>query len=772
MPARPRLHALAALLMSLVAAPAAPAQAPAARAPARAPADARVESLLRRMTLEEKVGQMTQVTIGVVAAPGDAQRPGRVALDPKKLREAVVTYRVGSLLNVLDGSLPAEGWQQLVRDIQDVATKETRLGIPVIYGVDFVHGANYLTTGTMFPHGTGMGATFDAALARRAGEITAAEAEAAGLPWNFAPVLDVARQPLWPRFYEAFGEDPLLAARLGAANIEGMQASGAVAATMKHYLSYGTPRSGRDRTPSFLTAREVREVILPPFRAAVAAGARTVMVNSGEIDGRPVHASRYWLTDVLRGELGFRGVVVTDWADIIFLHTRHRVAPTLKDAVRMAVEAGVDMSMTPDDYDFAGLLVQLVREGTIPERRIDESVRRILQLKADVGLLDRPYPDAARTAGAGTPEHRAVARDAARAAMVLLKNEARALPLRRGARVLVAGPGAQSLTAVSGGWTHVWQGTDEARFAPGTPTVLDAVRRRAGEVRVVGRAGFAEPTDAEIAAAAEAARGMDAAVVVLGETGYAEWVGDVDDLTLPSAQRRLAQAVIATGTPTILVLLEGRPRVVRDVVDGARAVVFGGWPGPEGAEALAEVLFGEVNPSGKLPFTYPRHPNALTTYDHKFTEALDGGFTRKEGGFAPEWPFGHGLSYTTFAYRDLAVDREQVGPGDRLTVSVTVTNTGDRAGKESVLLFSRQHYAAITPSVRRLRAFEKVELAPGASRTVRFTLPARDLAYVGADGRPVLEPGAFDVMVGGLARTFQVTGPAPAATGRRRAAVR
>ncbi len=496
---------------------AAPAVAPAQPLTREAPPpalDRRVDALLARMTLEEKVGQMTQLTVGAVATPAAEQRPGRLALDARKLREAVVARHVGSVLNVLDAALSVEGWHAVVREIQDVATQETRLGVPVLYGIDFIHGANYTLGGTIFPHNLALAATFDAALARRTGEVAGTEALASGLPWNFAPVLDVGRQPLWPRFYETFGEDPLVAGRLGSAFIAGSQAAG-VAATMKHYLGYGAPRSGRDRTPLALTEREVREVILPPFRAAVAAGARTVMVNSGEIDGEPVHASRLWLTDVLRGELGFEGVVVTDWEDIIFLHTRHRVAATMKDAVRMAVAAGVDMSMTPNDFGFADELLALVREGTVPEWRIDESVRRILTLKAELGLLDRPYPDASLASHVGAAPARDAVRQAARDAVVLLKNEADVLPLTRGARVLVTGPAANSLTALNGGWTYTWQGTDASLFPAGVPSLLDAIRAHVGgagggEVRFVGnadaRAPFADPTDADVAVAVAAAR--------------------------------------------------------------------------------------------------------------------------------------------------------------------------------------------------------------------------------------------------------------------------
>lgn len=727
-----------------------------AQTPREAAVRARVDALVARMTLEEKVGQMTQLSIHALAAEGGPQRDS-IRLDPRKLREAVVDRHVGSLLNVVGGSLSVEGWHRLIGEIQDVATKETRLGIPVLYGIDFVHGANYTRGGTIFPHNLGLAATFDPGLVRRAAEITGDEALASGLPWNFAPVLDVGRQPLFPRFYETWGEDPLVNAVMGREQVTGMQRTGRVAATLKHYLGYGAPRTGRDRTPAGLTPREVREVFLPPFAQAVRAGAKAVMVNSAEIDGEPLHASRYWLTDVLRGELGFRGVVVTDWEDVYYLHTRHRVAPSIREATRMAVEAGIDMSMSPLDYRFTDELIALVRDGAIPERRIDESVRRILTLKAELGLLDAPYPDPASRSLFATESSAETARRAARESITLLKNDG-VLPLKRDAKILVTGPAASSLTALNGGWTYTWQGTDASQFPDGPRTLLEAMLRRGRDVRYVAGSTFTERGD--LGAALRAAQDADVAVVAIGEDAYSEGVGNLADLTLPDAQLRLVEAVMAAGKPTVLVLVEGRPRVVSRVADRANAVVMAYWPGMYGGDALADVLFGDVNPSGRLPFTYPRHPNALLTYDHKQTETLNGGAANVPG-FDPQWQFGHGLAYTTFAYRDLRLERSEIGPADSLTVRVTVENTGERAGDETVLLFTRQHYASVTPSVRRLRAFRKVSLDPGQSRTVAFTLSADDLRFVGRDGRPALEPGPFDVMVGGLTATFRVVGPPP-----------
>lgn len=750
-----RIRLIAAVLIAVLPAtpmhaqPTVPPQSPALAAARRA----RVDSLLARMTLEEKVGQMTQLTVAAFTARDTPHRDS-IRLDTAKLREGIVRRHIGSILNVEQGALTVEGWHAAIRQVQQMAMRETRLGIPILYGIDFVHGASYLRGGTLFPQNLALAATFDTALARRAGEITGEEAYASGLPWNFAPVLDVGRQPLWPRFYETFGEDPWLASLLGAAQVEGMQRGGRVAATMKHYLGYSNPRSGHDRTPAYMTVREVRESYLPPFAAAVRAGARAVMVNSGDIDGEPLHVSRYWLTGVLRGELGFDGVIVSDWADIANLHTRHHVAPTPKDAVRMAIDAGIDMSMTPLDYQFHDDLVALVREGTIPESRIDQSVRRILMLKAELGLFEHPFPDPSAAPRIGTEAAAAVSRQAAREAITLLKNDGGVLPLRTNARILVTGPAAHSLTALNGGWTYTWQGADASHYPDGPRTLLEAMLKRARDVRYVPGAAFTDTLDA--AAAARAARDADVAVVAIGEDAYAETPGNIDDLTLPEPQLRLVEAIQATGTPVVLVLVEGRPRVISRIADRARGIVLAYWPGMQGGDALAEVLFGEVNPSGKLPFTYPRHVNQLVPYDHRATDDIgpDG-----PTGFRPQWEFGTGLSYTTFAYGDLKLSVPYLKDGGELRVTVNVRNTGPREGTETVLLYTHQRYASLTPAVRRLRGFQRVTLRPGERREVAFRVTAADLAYVGRDGKPVYEAGTFDLMVGGLTAAFEYGGP-------------
>ena len=731
--------------------------------------DRRVEDLLAQMTLEEKVGQMTQVDLSVVSegegAPPLGGRAEPHRLDVEKLREALVEHHVGSILNAVNHAYTLEHWHEIIGTIQTVATEQTRLGIPILYGIDAVHGNHYALGATVFPQNIAMAATFDPALMRRTAEVTAEETRAVGIPWNFAPVLDVGRQPLWPRFYETFGEDVLLNEEMGEASILGYQGEPAdldapdrVAATMKHYVGYSGPTGGKDRTTAHIPDRVLREVYLPPYRAGVEAGAASVMVTSGDVNGIPVHASTYLITDVLRGELGFDGVVVTDWEDVNKLHTVHRVAASPKEAARLVVEAGIDMAMVPWDFSFYDNVLALVREGALSEARIDESVRRILRMKADLGLLDDVSLPDATADELNSAVDQQLNLEAARAAITLLKNEGGTLPLNTDARVLVTGPAADSMTPLNGGWTYTWQGLDTAYVAayPEAETVLEAVRRTAGPANVTYVPGASFDAEIDVAAAAAAAREADVALVVVGEDAYAEKPGDIDDIDLPAAQLRLAEAVAATGTPTVLVLVEGRPYVITPVVDDVEAIVMAYQPGMRGGTAVADVLFGVVNPSGKLPFTYPRSSNDLVPYDHVNSAGTGQQYAGdgRVGGFDPLYAFGHGLSYTTFAYDDLTLSASEIGREDELTVSVAVENTGDRAGAEVVQLYVRDLYASVAPAVRRLRGFEKVRLEPGERRAVTFTLTADDLSFIDAESERVVEPGDFEVQVGGLAQTF------------------
>jgi beta-glucosidase len=720
-----------------------------------------VDKLIRSMSLDEKIGQMMQITLEAVAVPGTTQ----LKLDEAKLREAVVTNRVGAFLNTgVNHALSPAEWNYVIKSIQDLALKETPHHIPVVYGIDSIHGATYVQGSTIFPQNLDMAATRDPELMRHTAEISAAETRAVGIPWVFAPVLDVGRQPLWPRFAETFGEDPTLASIFGTAAVRGFQgddisATNHVAACMKHYLGYSFPFSGKDRSPALIPDYYLRENLLPPFRAAVQAGVKTVMVNSAEINGMPVHASKYLLTDLLRGELGFNGVVDSDWEDVKHLHDWYRVADTQEEAARMAVEAGIDMSMIPSDYSFGEYLKQLVKEGKISEHRIDQSVRRILTLKLQLGLFNNPYPVPAATNNIGRPEYQQVALQAAEESVTLLKNADAILPLAKTAKLLVIGPAADSLSALHGSWSYTWQGWDEHWFPKTTQTILGAIRDKIGtnNVDYLEGLGFSGETTNDTAIE-DAAKQADVVVLCLGENSYAEAVGDIPDLTLPHDQLELAQLLYDTGKPVVLVLAEGRGRIIRDIEPGAKAILFAGWPGSQGAPAIANILFGDTNPSGKLPFTYQRYPDNLILYDRTFLDVRASqeppiGF--KGIDFTPQWEFGTGLSYTTYAYTNLNISATTLNKHQRLAVTVQVTNTGKRAGKEAVELYTRELYASIDPPGRRLRAFQKIQLAPGQTRTVTFQLTPADLAFVNAKSKLVTEPGEFEVMIGGLTASFE-----------------
>ncbi len=730
----------------------------------------KIEALLKRMTLEEKVGQMTQLAIGMIAK-GQNQE---IQIDPEKLDKAIVRYGVGSILNVSDQALTADKWHDIIRQIQEAATKKSRLGIPVIYGIDSIHGANYVRGATLFPQEIGMAATWNPELMKRGSEITAMETRAAGIPWSFSPVLDIGRQPLWPRFYETFGEDPYLTKVMGVAFIRGFEGADVasqdrVASCLKHYMGYSLPLTGRDRTPAWIPETQLREYVLPPFAAAVKAGARTVMVNSAEINGVPGHVNHHILTDILRGELGFKGFVVSDWEDIKKLVTIWHVAATEKEATRLAVMAGIDMSMVPLDYSFADHLIALVKEGAVPQSRIDEAVRRILRVKYELGLFDKPVPDPSLKSKIGLPASQQASLQAARESMTLLKNVNNLLPLSKDRKVLVTGPTADSLISLNNGWSYVWQGSEESLYPKDRPTIRRAIEAKAGAANVtyvpgtkitrpLGSPSNGTPTDVEaevdIPAAVRAAGAADVVVLCLGEGSYTETPGNITDLTLGEPQLRLAEAIEATGKPVVLVLVEGRPRIINRIVDKAGAILMAYNPGNEGGLAVADVLFGDFNPCGKLPFTYPRTPNGLITYDHKAFETEDTAFGNMA--FTPQFEFGQGLSYTTFGYSDLRLGQKTITGTADLSISVTVTNSGRRAGKEVVQLYVTDLVASLSPAGKRLKRFAKVYLEPGQSRTLNFKLRRDDLSFIGADNKPVVEPGVFEVRIAGLRDRFEL----------------
>jgi len=717
--------------------------------------DGKVHRLVSRMTLEEKVGQMTQLTLEQFSKE---ERKGTLILDPKKLRDGIVGHNLGSILNCGGQARTVQNWQEMIGQMQDLATKETRLGIPIIYGIDTIHGANYVLGATIFPQDIAMAATRNVGLMGEVGVIAALETRAAGIPWNFAPVLDLARQPMWPRVFETFGEDPYVASTMGAAYIRGQQgedmsAAVKVAVCMKHYLGYSLPWSGNDRTPAYIPDRQLRELFLKPFAAAVKAGAVTCMVNSSEINGIPVHSSKFYLTDLLRGELGFDGFVVSDWADIENLYTREMVAKDRREAVKMAVMAGIDMSMVPYDYSFYDTLIELVRDGEVPMKRIDEAVGRILRVKYMVGLFDKPYPNKNLIPRFATDASRQVNLQAAQEAMTLLKNDGKTLPLAKGRKVLVTGPCANKLSVLNSGWTITWQGDREDLYPQEKDTILEAIERKAGKENVTYVEAVTFDKEIDIAGAVAAAQSADDIVVCIGEPAYCETPGNIVDLTMTEPQLKLVKALAETGKPVVLVLVEGRPRVIRTIVDDARAILMAYLPGMEGGQAVADVLFGDANPGGKLPFTYPKYSAGFVLYDHKASEEKGG------NKYDPQWPFGYGLSYTTFAYRGLAVSKSEITPKEPLTVTLEVVNTGDRPGKETVELYVSDLVASVTPPVKSLKRFQKVALQPKQVETLRFELEPEDLAFIGWDDKPVVEPGDFKALVGELSVNFAVLPP-------------
>ncbi|HDR05701.1 MAG TPA: beta-glucosidase [Candidatus Marinimicrobia bacterium] len=712
-----------------------------------------VRELLSKMTLEEKVGQMTQVTIQVVSKQtGNAHQDHQ--LDPEKLEEAILKYHVGSILNVWDKAHTPEYWHEIIGAI-DANVQKTQNKIPVIYGIDAIHGATYTAGATLFPQSIAIAASRNLDLLRKSADITAMETRASGIPWNFNPVLGMGRNPLWPRLWETFGEDTYLAKTMGRIYVEHMQgedvsADNRVAACAKHYLGYSVPTTGKDRTPALIPIRELRETFLPTFAAAVDAGALTVMVNSSEINGEPVHASYFYLTELLKNELGFEGFIVTDWNDINNLYEREKVAKDQREAVKMAVLAGNDMSMVPYDYSFFIHLIDLVKSGEVPMSRIDDAVTRILKVKYRLGLFKSAVPDPKLIARIATTESQKVNLEAARDVMTLLKNENNTLPLKKDKKVLVTGPTANKISVLNGGWTITWQGDQEALYPREKYTVLEAIQKKIGKKNVIYAPGSDFDQNGNIRQAVQAAKDADAIVVCLGEEPYCETPGNINDLSLPDVQYELFKALAATGKPIVMVLIEGRPRIVRPIEEKANAILMAYLPGMEGAIAIADVLFGDVNPSGKLPFTYPRFVNDLMTYDHKTSEATP------PNQYNPQWPFGFGLSYTTFKYDNLRLSSDILSPKTPLTITVTIKNSGKKAGKESVELYTRDEVASITPSVRKLKGFKKIELQPGESKDVTFTLNSEDLSFINRDLKRVTEPGDFTVMIGELSKGFIV----------------
>ncbi len=749
----------AAFVLATAAAAACGNKAPAVL-PAIAPdaqVEAKVEQVLKGMTLEEKAGQLVQLSIGVISAQGKDD------VDPAKMDVIFGKYKVGSILNVMnDHALDREQTAAFISKIQESSMKH--IGIPCIYGLDMIHGASYLVDGSFYPQEINLGATFNREYAAMMGKAMAYETRAAQCPWVFSPVMDLGRDPRWPRQWESWGEDPYLQAEMARTETVAIQGEDPnhidlehAAVSIKHFMGYGVPHTGKDRTPAYIAENDLREKFFRPFKECFQAGALTAMVNSASINGIPTHANALLLTGWVKEQLDWDGLFVTDWADIDNLFTRDHVAADKREAVAMGINAGIDMIMDPYDPECCTVIVDLVKAGDIPMARLDDAVRRVLRLKVRLGLFENPtweheYPEFASAAFAKQSY------DAAVESEVLLKNEG-ILPLKGTERILVTGPNANSLRTLNGGWSYTWQG-DADSYVPQYNTILEAMQKRFKKVTYVpgveydnAFGSWQSENASGIAKAVAAARLSDVIVACVGENTYCETPGNMNDLNLSENQKELVRKLAATGKPVILVLNEGRPRIIGDIEPLAKAVVDVMLPSNYGGDALAALLAGDENFSGKLPFTYPKHINSLHTYDYKVSEHREvmGGAYNYDAVMDVQWPFGHGLSYTGFAYSDLVLESPaDFKAGDNLKVSVKVTNTGDRAGKEAVLLYSSDLVASLIPDVKRLRGFEKVALEPGETKTVTFVVPAHELAFVGADGKWRLEAGDFRLSCGGL----------------------
>ncbi|MEO5909249.1 MAG: glycoside hydrolase family 3 N-terminal domain-containing protein [Pelobium sp.] len=715
----------------------------------------KVDALLAKMTLEEKVGQMTQITIEALLKTKNGTPIMPLTLDPEKVEVAFSKYKIGSVLNVGGDAITRAGWQQRIEELQKVALQQ-RLKIPMLYGVDAIRGNNYTLESVMFPQQIAQAASFNVKNAHKLGEITAYETRASSIPWTFSPVLDLGRQPMWPRIWETYGEDPYLISEIGKATVKGFQGDALVtdkyhvAACLKHYMGYSMPLSGHDRTPAWIPERELREYFLPQFAESINNGAKTVMINSAEINGVPVHASHHILTDILKDELNFQGFAVSDWQDIQYLHQRHHVTKDNKESTMVAINAGIDMSMVPFDFTFTEDLIDLVKEGKVKMTRIDDAVRRILRVKYEVNLFEQPINNPKDYPLFNSKQHNQFNYDFTAECITLLKNKENILPLKKGTKILVTGPTANTMRSLNGGWSRNWQGNNSDETEASKNTILEGIEKAFGE-NISYEAGADFDKILNISAAVEKANQSDVIVLCLGENSYTENPGNIGDLNLPNNQIELAKAMAKTGKPIILILAEGRPRIVSAVEPLTEAVLQTYFLGNEGGDVVANTLIGNINPSGKLPYTYPRSSNSLINYYHKYTESLN---FDEAAGYHPQWEFGFGLSYTTFAYSNLKISSADLTPTNTIEASVDVKNIGKTAGKEAVLMYVSDLVASITPEVKRLRAFDKIDLKPGETKTVKFTINKDELSFINSELKRVTEPGEFNLSIGGLTKNF------------------
>lgn len=732
--------------------------------------EAQVEQTLKKLTLEEKIGQMMELVTDLFGAN---DKNGVFYIDEHKTDSILSRYKIGSILNAPNTCAPtAKQWEKYIAQIQKISMK--RIGIPCVFGLDQNHGSTYTQGGTLFPQNINVAATFNREIARRSAEATAYETRAVSVPWTYSPTVDLGRDARWPRIWENFGEDCYLSSEMGKAMVYGFQGEDPnnidqyhIATSMKHFMGYGVPWTGKDRTPAYISPADLREKHFAPFLAGLQAGALTVMVNSASVNGVPMHANKEFLTGWLKEETGWDGVLITDWADINNLYTREMVAKDKKDALRIAINAGIDMIMEPYSCDACGYLVELVKEGKIPMSRIDDACRRVLRMKYRLDLFKNPTQKLKNYPKFGGEEFAKLALEGATESMVLLKNEGNILPLQHGKKILLTGPNANQMRCLNGGWSYTWQGHRADEFAGKYNTIYEAFCNEYGKENVILNQGvtynekgkYWEENEPQIQEAVAAAKDADVIVACIGENSYTETPGNLTDLWLSENQRNLVKALAQTGKPVILVLNEGRPRLIADIEPLAQGIINILIPGNMGGDALANLVSGKANFSGKMPYTYPKEINSLANYDFKKSEevgTMEGAYDYNAK-ITQQWGFGYGLSYTSYKYSNLKVSQSDFRHGDIIKVSVDVKNTGKVAGKESVLLFSSDLIASIVPDGRRLRAFDKVELQPGETKTMTFELKADDLAFVGWNGKWRLEEGDFKLMIADLSADIHCT---------------
>ena len=722
--------------------------------------EAQVEQTLKKLTLEEKIGQMMELVTDLFGAN---DKNGVFYIDEHKTDSILSRYKIGSILNAPNTCAPtAKQWEKYIAQIQKISMK--RIGIPCVFGLDQNHGSTYTQGGTLFPQNINVAATFNREIARRSAEATAYETRAVSVPWTYSPTVDLGRDARWPRIWENFGEDCYLSSEMGKAMVYGFQGEDPnnidqyhIATSMKHFMGYGVPWTGKDRTPAYISPADLREKHFAPFLAGLQAGALTVMVNSASVNGMPMHANKEILTGWLKEQTGWDGVLVTDWADVNNLYTREMIAKDKKDALRIAINAGIDMIMEPYSCDACGYLIELVKEGKIPMSRIDDACRRVLRMKYRLDLFKNPTQKLKNYPKFGGEEFAKLALEGATESMVLLKNEGNILPLQHGKKILLTGPNANQMRCLDGGWSYTWQGHRADEFAGKYNTIYEAFCKEYGKENVILNQGvtynekgkYWEENEPQIQGAVAAAKDADVIVACIGENSYTETPGNLTDLWLSENQRNLVKALTQTGKPVILVLNEGRPRLIADIEPLAQGIINILIPGNMGGDALANLVSGKSNFSGKMPYTYPKEINSLANYDFKKSEevgTMEGAYDYNAK-ITQQWGFGYGLSYTTYKYSNLKVSQSDFRHGDIIKVSVDVKNTGKVAGKESVLLFSSDLIASMVPDGRRLRAFDKVELQPGETKTMIFELKADDLAFVGWNGKWRLEEGDFKLMI-------------------------